>query len=184
MGLEGSLARALRQALEVLVNLVDRPLVDIPHDRDEEAVLGLNRDPDVVAVEIDDLVTLESGVQLGELGERSRTCLHRECDEPVQWHALEVTFLDPGDGGHLTMRASHVLGHHTSYSAQLLAPTDGRRASGCCANVLLGDPPARPRAGKGIQLDAELRGDPPDERRRLDALRRGPLGGTGDNDIL
>ena len=97
-------------------------------DRHDEPLLRLHRDPDVAALEVDDVVAVEARVQLGELCERVGARLDDRCE---QLHALdraEVALLDPGDRRHLTVRARHVLGDHASNPAQRLAATlDGSR---------------------------------------------------------
>ena len=112
-------------------------------DRHDEAVVGLHSDPDVVAVEIDDRVAVESRVQLRELGERVGACLHDGREQTVERNALEVALLDPRHRRHLAMRARHVLGDHPADASQRLATPLGRGARGGGAHVVLGDPPTR-----------------------------------------
>ena len=47
--------RRLGEAADVGVELLDRARVAAAHDRDDEALLGLDGDAEVVAVELDDL---------------------------------------------------------------------------------------------------------------------------------
>ena len=60
------------EAPHVGVELLQRARVAAAHDRHDQAVVGLHRDAEVVAVEQHDLVALEAGVQLGELAQRQR----------------------------------------------------------------------------------------------------------------
>ena len=53
-------------------------------DRDDESLVGLYGDTDVVALEVDDLVAFEAGVQLRELLERGRGRLQRQRDELLE----------------------------------------------------------------------------------------------------
>ena len=71
-GLSGPVAGRFREALDLLRQLVDRGRVAAADDRYDETVVGLDGDAEVVAVEVHDLVALESRVQLGELLAASR----------------------------------------------------------------------------------------------------------------
>ena len=73
------------------------------------------------------------------------------------------------------MGARHVLGDQAADAAQRLAPAlcgsqrvaaDMSRSGS--ADIGLGDPSARAGPGDRRRVDAELLGDPADERRRLD----------------
>ena len=146
-------------------------------DRDDEALVGLHGDADVVAVEVDDLLALEAGVQLGELGERLGDGLERRRHEAAEVDVAEVALLDPRDRRHLAVRAGHVLGDEPPDAAQPFPPSFLATARGlspghgCRAHVLFGHPPLRARAVQALEVDAELLGKPSDERRRPDTSR-------------
>ena len=102
-----------------------------------------------VAVEIDDLVPLETGVQLRELAERAGRRLQRERDEQVHVGVGEVALLGERDGGNL-LRLRQVLDDLPPHPAQALAaalcaaeacvvPTESPPG----ADVLLGDAAVR-----------------------------------------
>ena len=131
-------------------------------DRDDESLLGLHRDADVVAVEIDDRAVLDAGVQLRELLQRLGDRLERERDDPLQVDAGEVAFLDPGDGRNL-VRAGEVLEHLALDPANRLAAL-GLTGSDP-ADVLFGDAPLRAGAAERRKVDAELFREPAHERR-------------------
>ena len=63
-------AGGLGEAPHLGVELLDRGRVAAADDRDDEALVGLDGDAQVVAVEVDDLVAVEARVQLGELLQR------------------------------------------------------------------------------------------------------------------
>ena len=65
-------AGALGQPAHVGVQLVDAARVAAAHDRHDEPGVGLHREAEVVAVEVDDRVAVEARVQLGELAQRQR----------------------------------------------------------------------------------------------------------------
>ena len=115
--------RTLREPADLGIDLLHRASVRAAHDGNDESLLRLNGDPDVVPVEVDDRVGLESRVQLGKLRERRRHRLHDGREEPVQLDVLEVALLDPRDRGDLRVRAAHVLGYHAADAAQRLAPS-------------------------------------------------------------
>src|SRR4029453_2470487 len=108
-GLQASSACGLREPPNVGVELVERAGIAASDDRHDEPLVGLNRDPEVVAVEVDDLVTVEASVQLRKLLQRGRGGLQDGWDEQLEIHAPEIALLDPGDGRDLAVRASHVL---------------------------------------------------------------------------
>ena len=138
------------------------------YDGHDEALVGLDGDAEVVAVEVDDLVALETRVQLGELLQRLRGRPQHERQQLLQVDVGEVAFLDVGDGGDLAVRARQVLDDLPADAAHRLAPALGGHRAACGgANVLLGDPPTRPGRRHRCELDAELLGDAPHERRRL-----------------
>ena len=71
-------ACSFRQPLDVGVKLVNRTRVAVTDDRDDESVLRLDGHAEVVAVEVDDRVSLEARVQLRKLAQRFRAGLqHR-----------------------------------------------------------------------------------------------------------
>src|SRR6266566_7344117 len=65
LGLELVVARRLREAGDLVRELVGGVSVAVADDRHDQALLGLHGDAEVVAVEVDDLVSLEPRVQLG-----------------------------------------------------------------------------------------------------------------------
>ena len=150
--------------------LVDGLLVRVPDDRHHESVVGLHRNPEVIAVEVQDRVAVEAGVQLGELEERVRAGLDDGRKQRVEWNALEVALLHPRHGRHLAMRTGHVLGDHTTNTAERLASAVDTGRGG--ADVVLDDAPSRPRAGDAGEIDAELLRDPANDRGGLHALAR------------
>ena len=89
--------------------------------------------------------------------------------------AREVALLDVRDRRHLAVRTRQVLDDLAAHAAHRLAPAFRRGGAAGAADVVLGDPPARPLAGDRREIDAELLRDATDERRRLHA----PAGGCG-----
>jgi hypothetical protein len=169
------LQRARTRTLGELGNLgrdlVDRLRVRTANDRDDEPVVGLDRDTDVVAIEIDDGVTVQPCVQLGELAERVGACLDDGRQKAIQRNVLEVALLDPRDGRHLTMRTRHVLGDEAAHAAKRLAPAF--LGLGCDrTHVVLGDPSGGTAPHHGREVDAELSGDAAHDRSRLHPARR------------
>ena len=63
-------ARPVREPPHLDGDLVDASPLAAAHDRDDQPVVGLDGDADVDAVEEDDVVALEAGVELGEPRER------------------------------------------------------------------------------------------------------------------
>ena len=129
-------------------------------DRDDEPVLGLDRDAEVVAVEQHERAVLDARVQLRELAQGVGDRLEDERDEALQVGVREVALLDPGHGRDLAVRARQVLEHLPADPVQLHALALGRRSGAAAdrrgANVLLGDSPLWTRAGHRSQVDAEL----------------------------
>src|SRR6185503_6478703 len=82
-----------------------------------------------------------------------------------------------GDGRDLTVRPRQVLGDLPPYAAEPRPPPLPRVAARRAADVVIGDAAAGPGALDGVDVDAELARDLPDDRRRL-GLRR-PLGRRG-----
>ena len=151
----------------------------VAHDGNDEPLLGLHGDPEVVALEIDELVVLDARVQLRELAQRLRDRLQHERQEQLHVDAREVALLDPGDRRDLAVRAREVLEHLPLDPADRLAPAVLR------PDVRLGDPPVRPGALDRRQVDAELLGEPAHKRRhahlsgaRLRAAVSAPLFGA------
>src|SRR5213078_4302613 len=125
----------------------------------------LHRNAEVIPVEVDDLVALESRVQLGELGECLRTRLQGRRDEALEVDVGAVALLDPRHGGYFPVGTRHVLGDQAAHATQGLAPS----FTWCrgAANVLLGDAALRPGPRQRIDVDAELLRDPAHQRRGL-----------------
>ena len=135
--------RGLGEAPHLGVELVERERVGAVDDRNDEALLRLDGDAEVVAVEQHELAVLDARVELRELLQRLDDGLEDERDEALEVDAGEVALLDPRHGRDL-VRARQVLEHLALDAAQLNALAFGRgRAAGCGAHVLLGDPPLR-----------------------------------------
>ena len=75
------------------------------------------------------------------------------------------------------MSPSHVLGDHAPHAAKRLPPALGCTATGPGrrADVVLRDPPLRPRSRHLLDVDARLRRDLADDRRRPRPRARRPL---------
>src|SRR6266566_2450539 len=179
LGLELAVARRLREAGDLVRELVGGVLVAVADDRHDQALLGLHGDAEVVAVEVDDLVALEPRVQLGYFLQPLGHGLERQRDEPLQVDRAEVAFLHPRHGRHLRVGTSHVLGDQLPNPAQWLAASlrgvsrcqTRRRARG--AHVLFGHAALRAAAVQRFEIDAELLRKPADERGRPNASWRG-----------
>ena len=115
---QGAGARRVGQAGHVLRELVDGAAVAAAHDGDDEALLRLDGDAEVVAVEQHDLVALEAGVELGHLLQRQRGRAQGERDEAGQVEPGEVALLHVGDSRDLPVRAREVLGDHAAHASK------------------------------------------------------------------
>ena len=104
---------------------LQRGCVAATDDRDDQPLLGLNGDTDVVALQIDDLVSFEAGVQLRELLQRSRGRLQHLRDELGEIEAGEVALLDERHRRHLAVRPRQVLDDLAPHPAHRLAPALG-----------------------------------------------------------
>jgi hypothetical protein len=91
--------------------------------RDDESLAGLYGDPDVVALQVDDLVAFEAGVQLRELLERGGGRLQRQWDELLDVESREIALLDERDGGHLAVRPRQVLNDLAPHPTHWLTPS-------------------------------------------------------------
>src|SRR5262249_10917368 len=109
LGGERPRAGSFREVRDLRAELGDGLRLGSTHDRADEAFVRLYGYPDVVAVEVQDGVTVEPGIELGKVGERVGGCLHDGGQEIVEGNALEVALLHPGDRRDLAMRARHVL---------------------------------------------------------------------------
>ena len=118
-GLSVARVGCLGEALHLGVELVEREPVGAVDDRDDEPLLGLDRDADVVAVEQHELPVLDARVQLRELAKRLGDGVEHERDEALQVDVREVALLDPGHGRDLAVRARQVLEHLPLDAAQL-----------------------------------------------------------------
>ena len=112
----------LGERVDVGSQLVDAAGVAGADHGDEEPLVGLHRDAEVVAVEVDDLVAFEARVQLGELLQRRRCRLQHRRQEQLQVDIREVALLDVGDGRHLAVRAREMVDDLAPDAAHLLAP--------------------------------------------------------------
>ncbi len=111
-------ARGLGQPGHVLGELVEGAGVAAANDGDDEALVGLDGDAEVVAVEVDDLVALEPGVELRHLLERLRHGAQRHRDQAREVEAGEIALLDVRDGGNLPVRPREVLGDHAPHAPE------------------------------------------------------------------
>ena len=109
-GFERAGVRGLGEAPHLGVELVERQRVGAVDDRDDEALLRLDGDAEVVAVEQHELAVVDARVELGELLQRLGDGLDDERHEPLEVDAGEVALLDPRHGGDL-VRARQVLEH-------------------------------------------------------------------------
>jgi hypothetical protein len=66
-----NVARLRRERVDVGAQLVELARLAASDDRHDKALVGLNRDAEVVPVEEDDLIALEACVQLGKLLQRA-----------------------------------------------------------------------------------------------------------------
>ena len=120
------------------------------------------------------LVAFEPRVQLGELLQRLGARLEHGRHEQLEVDAAEVGLLDPGHRRHLAVRAGHVLGDQAPNPAQRLPPALRARSGACPPDVAasrtscFGHASLRARPGERLEVDAELLGEPADERRRAD----------------
>jgi hypothetical protein len=167
------------------VEVRERLRARVAYDGDDEPLLRLYRNPDVVAVEVDDLVLLQPRVELRELREALGARGDHGGNEGVERDLLEVALLDPRDRGYLTVRTCHVVGDQATDTAKRHAATLLRRGALAVsgrADVLLGDPPRGPGAGDRGEVDPQLPGDLPHDGRRLRPGRRyrGGLHASGD----
>src|SRR5437764_602582 len=104
--LERELSRVSRlgQASDLRLELVDRLRVDVAHDGDDEALVRLDGDADVAAVEIEEVVALDPRIQLGKLAERAGHGPQGQGEESLHVDVGEVALLDPGDRRDLSVR--------------------------------------------------------------------------------
>ena len=130
-------------------------------DRYDEPLLGLDGDPEVVALEIDELVALESSVQLWVLLQRRRGRLQHERHEPAEVDVGEVALLHERDRRNLLVRARESLDDLTPDPADgLPAPFERlvlfrhKLLSTGAADIGLDDPPVRPGAAQRSQIHA------------------------------
>src|SRR5207244_7419960 len=120
--------------------------------------------------QIDDLVALEPGVQLRELGERASRRAQDERHEALEIEVGEVALLDERDRSHLAVRTAQMLDNLAPDPADGLSATLALRCGGIAsrgpADVVLGHATLRPGRLDGRELDAELLCNPPHDRRR------------------
>src|SRR5215218_6731334 len=170
--LQAALARRLGETRHLSLELLERGRIAVAHDRNDQPVVGRDRDADVVAVEVDQLVAVDARVELGVFLERQRRRAQREGDEPPQVDVSEITLVDPRDRRDVAVCTRHVLGHQAADAADPLPPlARGRRSEPRRrpADVVLGHSPLWPATGDRGEVDAELLGEAPDERRRAHA---------------
>ncbi len=181
--LERAGAGAFGQAGDFRGELVDRRRVTPADDGDDEPVTGLDRDAEVVPVEVDDLVAFEPRVQLGELLQGLRTRLQHRRQQELEVELAEVAFLHPRHRRHLAVGAGHVLGNQPPNPPQRL-PASLRARSRCLSlrrgratHVRFGHSSLRAGPFERVEVDAELLGKPAHERRRADTSLRATAGG-------
>ena len=111
-------ARRRSQPLDLRRELVERGRIAVADDGHHETRIRLDGDPEVVPIEIDDLVAFESRVELGELlwGECRR--LQRERHELREVDVREVAFLDEGDGRNLSVGSRQMLDDLPTHAAE------------------------------------------------------------------
>jgi hypothetical protein len=73
-----AIARALREAVDRLGQTDEREPIRVPHDRHEQAALGLHRDADVDARALDDRVADDRRVHAREIAQRAHRRRDRE----------------------------------------------------------------------------------------------------------
>src|SRR6266508_5630639 len=174
---EPAVARGVGEALDLGVELLERARIAVAHHRDDEALVRRDRDPDVVAVEVDELAVLDARVQLGERTQRLGDGAEHERHEQRQIDVREVALLDPRHRGNLPVRARHVLAHQAPHAANRLAPPFARplwlraATSRGDSDVVFGDPALRARRCDRGEVDVELLSDLPHERRRAEPFR-------------
>ena len=120
------------------------------HDGDDEALLGLDGDAEVVAVEVARSRRRSSrAFSSGNSRSESAVALSASGTRSVEVDAGEVALLDEGDRGHLAVRARRRARRSAGgrRAAGSRAPSAGCRAGRGRAHVLLGDPPAGAGAG-------------------------------------
>ena len=172
---------------------VDGRGVAAADDGDDEALIGLDGEPEVVAVEVDDLVAFETRVQLGELAAATapspagRAATRSDRSTSVKSHSS--TYVTAGisrcdvDTCSTISRRMPRSGSRRPSGANVGAdPSVAADSAPARAHVLLGDAAAGAAALDGRQLDAELLREAPDERRRTNSGER--LGGNGGDDRL
>ena len=122
--------------------LVDARRAAAANDGHDEAGVGLDGDPEVVALEVDDLVALEARVELREDLEALRHDVERERQEALRVEAGEIALLDERDGRDLTVRSGEVLDDLAANASYWLPSALGRPRGR--AHVVLRDAPSRP----------------------------------------
>ena len=145
--------------------LLERPGVAASDDRHDEALLGLDGDPEVVALEIDELVAsvvgvVEPSVQLWVLLQPGRGRLQHERHESAEVDVREVALLRERDRRNLLVRPRESLGDLTPDPAdglpalERLVLLQHKLLSTGAADIGLDDPPVRPGATQRSQIDA------------------------------
>jgi hypothetical protein len=114
--------RGLGEPPDLRLDLFEGFRSDVPHNGDDEALLGLDGDPDVVPVEVDEVVAVDPRVQLGELRECAGHGLQGQRQELLDVDVREVALLDPRDRRDLAVRPGEVLEHLPLDAADRLAP--------------------------------------------------------------
>ena len=129
-------------------------------DRDDKALLGLDGDPEVVALEIDELVALEPSVQLWVLLQPGRGRLQHERHESAEVDVREVALLRERDRRNLLVRPRESLDDLAPDPAdglpafERLVLLQHKLLSAGAADVGFDDPPVRPGAAQRSQIHA------------------------------
>ena len=140
--------------------LLERSGVAASDDRDDEALVGLDGDAEVVALEIDELVVLEPSVQLWDLLQPGRGRLEHERHEPAEVDVREVALLGERDRRNLLMRPRESLDDLAPDPAdglpafERLVLFQHKLGSAGAADVGLDDSPVRPGAAQRSQIHA------------------------------
>ena len=117
-GCECAGLRGLGEAPNLGVEVVERERVRAVDDGDDEALLGLDGDAEVVAVEQHELAVLDASVELGELLQRLGDGLDDERPSRLlRSTPREVALLDPGHGrdlGCARVRCSNIWPLHAA----------------------------------------------------------------------
>ena len=126
-----------------------------------DPVVGVDRDAEVVALEVDDLVALEPGVQLGKLLERRGDGLEHRRHEPVEVDVPKShssTHVTAGIDCARVMCSAITRRTPRNRSRRPSGPRSGPgQCRGRTSHVLFGHTTLRPGSSDVLEIDAELR---------------------------